>query len=204
MRVSRFILSVTLLIALGAILAGANTLNGSIFQGVSDPNNANDPGNWNTAGPYATFATISINYDTRLTGYTPSLFLNNPVFTSFNSFDPNADLDNIAIVLTGRQWLKSGANTFYVTHDDGVYISIADLAFTLDASGPTAPDTTYFTVNNSGAAGLYGFTLNYTECCGAPAVLVSNLGSTPEPGTLLMFGSGVLGLAGLVRRKLNI
>lgn len=27
---------------------------------------------------------------------------------------------------------------------------------------------------------------------------------TPEPGTLLMFGSGVLGLAGLIRRKLSI
>ena len=28
--------------------------------------------------------------------------------------------------------------------------------------------------------------------------------TTPEPGTLLMFGSGVLGLAGLIRRKLSI
>ena len=27
---------------------------------------------------------------------------------------------------------------------------------------------------------------------------------TPEPGTLVMFGSGVLGLAGLVRRKINL
>jgi hypothetical protein len=27
--------------------------------------------------------------------------------------------------------------------------------------------------------------------------------STPEPSTLLMLGSGVLGLAGVIRRKLN-
>lgn len=29
-------------------------------------------------------------------------------------------------------------------------------------------------------------------------------GSTPEPGTLIMFGSGVIGMAGLLRRKFNI
>jgi hypothetical protein len=28
-------------------------------------------------------------------------------------------------------------------------------------------------------------------------------GTTPEPGTLIMFGSGVLGLAGIIRRKMN-
>jgi hypothetical protein len=26
----------------------------------------------------------------------------------------------------------------------------------------------------------------------------------PEPGTLVMFGTGVLGLAGLLRRKMNV
>lgn len=29
-------------------------------------------------------------------------------------------------------------------------------------------------------------------------------GSTPEPGTIIMFGSGVIGMAGLLRRKFNI
>ena len=29
------------------------------------------------------------------------------------------------------------------------------------------------------------------------------MGSTPEPGTLVMFGSGLLGLAGIARRKFN-
>ena len=29
-------------------------------------------------------------------------------------------------------------------------------------------------------------------------------GTTPEPGTLIMFGSGVIGLAGILRRKINV
>ena len=29
-------------------------------------------------------------------------------------------------------------------------------------------------------------------------------GSTPEPGTLIMFGSGIVGLAGFLRRKINL
>jgi hypothetical protein len=28
--------------------------------------------------------------------------------------------------------------------------------------------------------------------------------TTPEPGTLVMFGSGILGLAGVLRRKINL
>ena len=28
--------------------------------------------------------------------------------------------------------------------------------------------------------------------------------TTPEPGTLILFGSGILGLAGVLRRKINL
>jgi hypothetical protein len=203
----RFIIRLTLcliLISTFSIFAGATSINGTVFLNVVDPGNANDAANWNFGGSYATFTSSAIQYDSRVTGYTPAAFLNSPTFAPFNLFDPNADLNNVAIILTGRQWLKPGANNFYITHDDGIYLSIPDLAFALDASGPTSPDTTFFTVNNPGTAGLFNFTLNYAECCGAPAVLVSDLGATPEPGTLFMLGTGVLGLAAMLRGKLNI
>lgn len=200
----RLALCLILTLVFGAVLAGANTLNGTIYQNIVDPNDANDPGNWNTAGPYATFTTAAINYDSRVTGYTPAAFLNTPVFTPSNLFDPSADLNNSAIVMTGMHWMAPGLNRFYVTHDDGVYIMIPGLAFTLDSSGPTSPQTTYFNILNPGAAGFYSFTLNYAECCGAPATLITNLGSTPEPGTLVLLGSGIVGLGGVLRRKFNI
>jgi PEP-CTERM motif len=47
---------------------------------------------------------------------------------------------------------------------------------------------------NSGSASLFGITVFGEQ----------GLNPTPEPGTLVMFGSGVLGLAGLLRRKFNV
>ncbi len=47
---------------------------------------------------------------------------------------------------------------------------------------------------NSGGGGLWWLMDNFTY----------NGTATPEPGTLVMFGSGIVGLAGLLRRKINL
>jgi len=52
-------------------------------------------------------------------------------------------------------------------------------------------------VNFSGTANQIGFD-NITLGSATPTP------GTPEPGTLVMFGSGVIGLAGLLRRKFNV
>ena len=56
---------------------------------------------------------------------------------------------------------------------------------------------TAMSVNFSGTANYIGFD-NITLGSGIPTPGV------PEPGTLVMLGSGVLGLAGVIRRKLNL
>ena len=48
---------------------------------------------------------------------------------------------------------------------------------------------TQITINEQGFENWRGFTVGVT---------------TPEPGTLLMFGSGILGLAGVLRRKIKL
>jgi len=45
-----------------------------------------------------------------------------------------------------------------------------------------------------------GNNVNYVD----PLASGTFSGATPEPGTLVMFGSGVIGLAGLLRRKFNV
>jgi hypothetical protein len=67
-------------------------------------------------------------------------------------------------------------------------------------------DHTLWLVNNQGTDRLEQYSTTGTLLNVGPFVgynLGGEFNMTPEPGTLVMFGSGVLGLAGLLRRKLN-
>lgn len=74
--------------------------------------------------------------------------------------------------------------------------------------------TYYFAWNNdSGNGSLLGQNWNNEGCadnggaCGQAAFLVNygqSSGSTPEPSSFILFGSGVIGLAGVLRRKLKV
>jgi hypothetical protein len=49
---------------------------------------------------------------------------------------------------------------------------------------------------------FHSFGSNYEP--GVDAFTITGGTSTPEPGTLVMFGSGIIGLAGMLRRKFNV
>ena len=57
-------------------------------------------------------------------------------------------------------------------------------------------------LNGSGAGPIYGAGVATAQ--GAMDYQRSGLTATPEPGTFVMLGSGILGLAGLVRRKISL
>ena len=173
-----------------------------IWQNVSTATNASivPP-----RSPDAEFYTPGISYDSRVTGYTPNLFLNSPgFFNTSQTFSPTGSLNNTFIRFTGMTYLNAGANTFSVPHDDGVTLNIAGIGMVLNQPGPTSPVTTTFNVT-APAAGLYDFTLLYGECTGPPAVLqfvVNNLTvGVPEPGSALLFSAGGLGLLVAFRRR---
>lgn len=206
----------------GSAMALASPITGVIYQNVGDPNNAGDL-TLNTVStlPNATFTVGpgGINF-TSIVGlnnsanYTPASFLGITFTNENNGFDPNATLDNSEIVFTGTISLAAGVNSFTIEHDDGFIMTVtgATVSPAGDDPNPTAPTSTPFTIT-TGAAGDFAFTMDYSECCGAPAVLQIELpsgtpigSSVPEPNTGLLMASGLmLGLLGfgVMKKKMG-
>ncbi len=110
-------------------------------------------------------------------------------------------MTNTLFNITGTVTVTTG-ETFTAGHDDGVTFIIGSDTV-INAPGPTgfSPTTGTYT----GASGNFAFQLVYGECCGAPADLeISGLAltSTPEPTSVLLFGSVALLAGAALRRKL--
>ena len=58
------------------------------------------------------------------------------------------------------------------------------------------------TFSGTAESAVFAGTANYIAF--SNVTIGSAIAGTPEPGTLIMFGSGVLGLAGMIRRKLTL
>jgi PEP-CTERM motif len=79
----------------------------------------------------------------------------------------------------------------------GLVFDVAGFGTTNFCGGPSCAGADYTDIN---AFNGYGFT-NVND---VSFTLVSGASPAPEPGTLMMLGSGLLGIAGLLRRKLML
>lgn len=206
----------------GAVAAYAGTITVTVYQNIPDPGNAADSANWGSSIASAQFTSSAINFQANsnvplatFLNITPADFTNQT-----NGFDPNASTyNNIELIVTGQIFLNAGSNSFVIGHDDGIALSIpgigsgtcfsvSDVITNGCQPGPTSFSNSPFTVNNGGAAGNFNFTLYYTECCGPPADLLFQVneqtiggGQVPEPTSMMLLGSGLLGIATKLRKR---
>ena len=120
------------------------------------------------------------------------------------------NINNDLFEFAGTTDLSVGTYTF--SHDDGLLLYLNG-ALAINVPGPTAAEDTPFVVcavagaGCNAVAGHYDFDLLYAEVDGAPAQLTATLplvgttSSVPEPNTMVLFGTGMLAVAGAVRRR---
>jgi PEP-CTERM motif len=198
------------LLAAAAPLAHADITSAIVYENIPVPGNAAAAANQGAGLASASFSigALGIDFQSPPAAYTVAGFLNNPTFSNqVNGFNPNGTAGNIELVITGSLFLNAGSNSFTVGHDDGAVLNIAGFGNVVNAPGPTGFSNTPFTVN-AATAGMYNFTLEYSECCTAPADLlfvVNNApvgATTPEPSSFALFGTGLFAAAGIARRRL--
>lgn len=124
---------------------------------------------------------------------------------------------------TGYNWHPFGLSDFAAEIDFGAYIpSPGSYTFTLNSDdGSQLWSGGSMVVDNGGAHspnivfgsgtflnGPNSFQLYFFECCGGPSgvdlTLPAGVSYTPEPSTLAMLGTGILGIAGAFRRRIGL
>lgn len=178
-------------------IAHAGLISGSVYNTPAFPAGVQNP----PAGPaIATFSVNSINFfSAGGPNYTVGGFLAPGGVTGLTPAQAALNLDNKEFMFTGFVSLTAG-QVLTVTHDDGAVLYLNG-NIVINSPGPTSPEASMYTV---GTTGIYSFDLLYAEVNGSPATLnfPANF-VTPEPSTFLLMGSGLLGAAGAIRRRMR-
>ena len=177
-----------------------------------------------TGTTYVSLAIASTAYDSTTDGshnyvvdytyggvYQTGRDFSNPValFTSTGLYNLGIAYDPV----NNSLWISGWGNTTVTDYSmSGTVISSFDTGHYNNAALAMDPaDHTLWLVDDSGSDNLQQYSTAGVLLSTGPYVGYTlggefNMGATPtpEPGTLVMFGSGVLGLAGVLRRRINL
>jgi hypothetical protein len=207
---------VAALVAIAPFAHADNIISGTVWVNQAPFVNLTTPLAPPVGAAAATFDVNGINFNSSNTGtgYTVEGFLTSGgnTVTNFVNLNPGLhptlpsdSLNNTIYEFSGTTFLAVG--NYSVTHDDGVYLFLDGSNVNVlpsDSGFPTSADTETFHI---GTAGNYSFMFEYTEINGAPGVLTAPFAAvpaqTPEPSSIVLFGSGLLAAAGAIRRRMT-